>query len=528
MEACGERESVRKSLFEVEGAKDVLHVLRIAFVVTILLTVVDEFSFKDDAINSLEVHFDTASERSYEIFRHVHECNFAKEREEVRDNRSADLERHVVCNLGVVVVNLVENVAAVAELDVKEFKAREVVEVEHQAEVTLVQVSGLADKGEGDVHVFASEETEFELVFRILCGEESVFVTIDVATEVVTILVRVVPTTYSEAEPILALVSPCFVKREVIFSTANSVVFAISLQITRIEGDSKFALKVVGFGEDGEVGLTTPLFEVVRVLVVFGCPENLACFEFKVCVDVEVNFVDSEDGVFNHLLFLAACSSGRFCSGYFSRSFDCGRNFNSRSGGNNRCRSFCDWSCRGLDFGDRGGFSLRCFWGRSECRNNRFCRSLCFYGCSGVGLDCFCLCFNSLGCILSLDFGCRSLFCYSGFCFGFDVCDSCLCCFRSFGCFLGLCIGGNLCGFSGLSCVCLGLFNLSFLLCCYGFGLGNSGFCFYCWFFGGCLNIFCTRCCKYRCCKQTGCKKHFLHYMYSLGVRLCLKSLFKC
>ena len=203
--------------------------LGVAFIETVFFTVIDVFGFEDNAVNSLEVEFDAASNRHGKVVRQIHQSSFAKQREEVWNDRSADLQGCIVENLCIAVVNLVKDVAAVAELDIEQFKAREVVEVEYDAEVTLVEVGSLADEGKGDVHVFVGDEAEFKLVFRILGRKEAVLVAIDVATEVVSVLVSVVPTTDLEAKPVLALVSPSFVEREVIFDAAHFFVDVVGL-----------------------------------------------------------------------------------------------------------------------------------------------------------------------------------------------------------------------------------------------------------------------------------------------------------
>ena len=271
MQASRQRETVRESLFKIKCCEDVLDVFGLARnKVSVVMTVVDEFGFENDAVNGLEVEFEATCERCDDVVCHIHESDFTENREEVRNNRSTNLQGGVVHNVYVAIVNSVKNVAAVAELDVEHFEAREIVEVEHDAEVALVKVCRLADEGEGDVDVFIRNEAEFKLVFCVLRRKETALVAIDVATEVVTVLVRVVPTTDLEAEPILALVSPCFVEREVIFGVANSVVVAIGLQVARVECHSDFTLEVLSFSEDGEVCFTVPCFEVVHIVVVFA------------------------------------------------------------------------------------------------------------------------------------------------------------------------------------------------------------------------------------------------------------------
>ena len=267
------------------------------------------------------------------------------------------------------------------------------------------------------------------------------------------------------------------------------MIITIGLQITRIEGESNLTLEVLSFSEDSEVCLTAPFFEVVRILVVFGCPKNLASFEFKVCIDVEINLVDREDCIFNHLLFLAACGRSWFCGCNFSRCNFC-RNFNSRS-------RFSLGSFLSLDFSNRSRLCLGSFRSRSDSRNNRFCRSRRFNSSSCVSLSGFCLCFYSLCSFLSLDFCFRCLFSYSGFSIILYFSCSSLCCFCGLSGFLSLGIsssGSSLGIFSSL--FNLG-FCLSLLLCCCGLCLGNSSLSFNSRLFSYSLNIFCTRCCKH-------------------------------
>ena len=148
METSGEREAIRESLFKIKCSENVLDMLRGAFVVTVLVTVVYKFSFENDAINSLEVHFDTTGKRCYEVVGHIHERNFTEYCEEVRDNRSANLQGSVVEYIYIAVVNFVEDVATISELDVEQLEAREFMEVECKAEVTFIEVGGLADEGQ--------------------------------------------------------------------------------------------------------------------------------------------------------------------------------------------------------------------------------------------------------------------------------------------------------------------------------------------------------------------------------------------
>ena len=76
------------------------------------------------AVNGLEVEFNTKRKRNSEVVRNIQESGFTECRKEVRDNRCTNLQRCVVLDLGVAIVNFVENVAAVAELEFEKFEAR--------------------------------------------------------------------------------------------------------------------------------------------------------------------------------------------------------------------------------------------------------------------------------------------------------------------------------------------------------------------------------------------------------------------
>ena len=119
--------------------------LGFAFKETMFSAMIDIFCFKNDAVNSLEVEFETTSNRHSEVIGKIHESSFTEDGEEVRNDRSADLQRCIVLDLGIAIVHLVKNVAAVAELDFEQFETRKIVEVEHKAEITTVEVCCRAD-----------------------------------------------------------------------------------------------------------------------------------------------------------------------------------------------------------------------------------------------------------------------------------------------------------------------------------------------------------------------------------------------
>ena len=410
--------------------------------VLVFVTVADIFSFDDDAVNHRSVEGKTTGQRNHQVVGHVHQGGFGEDVHSLRAEREVSLQGSVVLDVGLAVVDGVEQVAAVGELDLQGRDACEVMEVECSTDIALVQVFRLADQGNVGGHVVGRNETELQLVFRSLSGEEAVQVTVDVATEVVTALVSVVPTTDLEGEQVSFLHGPCFVQREVVVGVLAGAIAELFLlnvlvlvavggsQVAGVEGDCDLALEVIGFGEHCKVGFTIPGFEVVAHFVVFASPEDLASFQFEVSVDVEVDLVHRHHGVFDHLFLLAlfllggllfGCCCGDFGrSSFFSLFFDlcfCLGFFLGGFGGSGFSGRCCGLFGRLFCY----GFSLGFFLGRGSSGSCGFCcRSGCFCrGCSGFSSGC---CGRGCGgSLCSSGVFCRS--CCGGGCFrGSEYC----------------------------------------------------------------------------------------------------------
>ena len=170
-------EAAGEGLFQVECGKNVLDVLGFlahAQEILVLVTVAHVFGFDEDAVDNRSVECQATRYRNDEVVGEVHEGGFGEDVYDVRYDREVGLQRSVVLNVGIAVIHDIEEVAAVGELNLELFDTGETVEIECCAEVALIQVFGLADKGDVCRHVIRRGEAELQLVFRNLGGEEAV------------------------------------------------------------------------------------------------------------------------------------------------------------------------------------------------------------------------------------------------------------------------------------------------------------------------------------------------------------------
>ena len=161
VEAGREAEAVGECLFEVNGTEDVLHVLAVfAHVLGVLVAVIHVFGFEDDAVDNRSRDGNAARHRNDHVTvgAQVHKGDFTEDVDEV-ENRHVGLEGHIVLDDCIGVIDQVEDVAAVTELDLDVVERFEVVEIEHGAEVALVQVGRFADERKVEVHRFGRRAT---------------------------------------------------------------------------------------------------------------------------------------------------------------------------------------------------------------------------------------------------------------------------------------------------------------------------------------------------------------------------------